>query len=199
MRITNSIRNKIENALIDRAFNDRYSELTKRENALALALYRQAVPEEVEKQADKLVSLVQAQEGLGRWLYNCCGVYFRLDGGLRQHVDLSHSRPFSLHGTPHVDLRGENPLIEQAVSYIADRDALETEIRQRRAEIGALLKPVYTPEKLRAIWPEIMPIAQPILDLAGLAEKKPQLPAVLPAHLNAALDLPVEERELEAA
>lgn len=206
MRITNKIRDKIEDALIDRGYKAKLKALQDREHALADKLYRSVVPAELEKAADKFNELVGQYESCHytTWIDSTNAVMVHVPGALKSNYikfNLSHMRPWaSFHSVSLVLDKLADDLREEVEAHRNDQAALYTEIKTRRAEISGILEKVFTPAKLRAVWPDVMPVAEPILIEAGCAPK-PQLPAIDVTVLNAALDLPpeTEKKELEAA
>lgn len=195
MRITNEVRGLITAALIERGFNERTKELNQRKAALADRIYRMIIPKELEDLADALERKVGEIKPLDRptWLSQVAAVDVRDADYHYERFEMNHKRPYwerfisiRLADITDADLRAE---VDKAV---ADQEALGADITVRRNEISAILAQATTPAKLRQIWPDVMPVAEPILEKAGM-DPKPQLPAIDVTVLNNLLDLPPQE------
>lgn len=201
MRITNHIRDKIQDALIEHAFAARNKAMKAREHDIGLKLYRTVVPEALERAVDKLNEQALESGLAGTFTHTIGYVYANRDGerNLRQ-ISLTHSRPWTCrYNPPQVDLPDDHELTAEYDTLNEDAQVLQAEINKAEAEIAATLAPIYTAKTLRAVWPEVMSIAEPILVAAGMQPKAQPL-VVATESLNVTLGLPAEvEEELEAA
>lgn len=194
MRITNHIRAAIESALIAHAFGERQKEMLKRENELALKLYRCRVPADLERMVDRINERARELEITdGSFTHSISAVEVERAGMCDTDLRLSHCRPWvSQYYEPVVHLDDDHELTAEYEQFIQDRGDLKTEIDRARAEIDATLKDIHVARKLEAQWPEVMGIARPILEELGM-EPKAQPLVVQTEQLNAVLGLPVEE------
>jgi len=200
MRITNHIRVCIENALIEHAFSARQKELKRREHDLALRIYRTRMSEAYERKWDDL-DAARVDSGFSSSFVSRISnidVYYGLIKNKR--LSMGFSRVWTSTSVPDITIEGGDQLGADFEQYVADEKALSAEIRKARAEISATLAPIFTAKALRAAWPEVMSVAEPILIECGMAPKAQPL-VVATENLNITLGLPAEvaEEQLEAA
>lgn len=201
MRITNHIRVCIENALIEHAFSARQKELKRREHALALRIYRTRMSEAYERKWDDL-DAARVDNGFGNSSFlsriSNIDVYY---GAIKnRRLSMGFARVWTSTAVPDIVIEGDDQLGADFEKYVADEAALSAETRKARAEISATLAPIFTAKALRAAWPEVMSVAEPILVECGMAPKAQPL-VVATENLNITLGLPAEvaEEQLEAA
>lgn len=195
MRITNMIREKIEDALIDHAFSARKKVMRGREADLALKIYRLNVPEALERALDKIAEQT-SEAGISGSFFETIGCVKVVRAGMStRKLALLHRRPWVSEydsSAPSLKMEDGHELVDEFESFVRDFSALEAEINKSRAEIAGTLAPIYTAKALRAAWPEVMSIADPILVAAGMVPK-PQPLVVATENLNVTLGLPAEE------
>lgn len=200
MRITNHIRDCIENALISHAFDARSKAMDVRENDIALRVYRLRVPEVFERKleaADEARIPLNFQES---FLSRIMRVHARRAGMNKIQLKFTHSRVWTNSYTPDIAVMDDDEVCADLEQFAIDREELKSDQSNARAEIQATLEPIFTAKALRAAWPEVMSIAEPILIEAGM-QLKPQALVVATEGLNSKLGLPadVKENELEDA
>jgi len=200
MRITNYIRDKIKQALIEHAFAEREKAMAAREDAIALRVYRLRMPEEFERQLDEANAVGITLNFYSPFVDSIDSVDARAKGMSVERLKFLHRRVWNDRYTPRIDVMDHDEVAPDFEKFVADRNALNTEIGLARAEIRATLAPIYTAKALRAAWPEVMSIAEPILIEQGM-QPKPQAIVVATENLNVKLGLPadVEVEQKEAA
>ncbi len=210
MRLTNDIRGAICSAVIDHAFKKEDAALLVIEHALADEAYALAVPPSLEKHLEAIATAYQKvtlayddkdpeHASPHRNYYPTPQATVGVSSPGIRHIELrlSAARLQPYYGAD-TKLGVAHPLTDRVTDFNRATEANGDLKNARAAEVMAVLNTAFNVAKLEIIWPEVMTIARPIL--ANFGMKAPvQLPAVLMAPLNAALDLPVEELELEAA
>lgn len=191
MRITNEIRNGIVDELILRGFGEQQKRLRDRDHELADKLYRQKYPAAFEKQCD---ALDQAWRELGNnhgFISQATSLRTAFEGTWH-HFALAHRRPCIDSQSISFSLK-DNPLADEVHALIGDRASLDSQVKMRRAEALAVLNKAYTLKTLRAIWPEVVPIAEKVLKDHGVEAPKNVL-VLATDDLNSTFGLPVEEQ-----
>ena len=209
MRLTNDIRDKIKGAVIDRAFATRKRDLDKREKALALEIYRHHVPESLEREIDKFAEKwrdrIEETAGSDDNIHMVRRVKvvrvsvpeeFRAQFNFTysHNLTMDHFRPWH-HTSDAVRVGNDHPMSEDVAAFMHELGQLRHDIKQRTAEVKTALASFTTVKAMREAWPEVMPVAEPIIE--AIAPKK-TVPAIPRDKLNEALDLP-PTKELEAA
>ncbi len=209
MRLTNDLRDKIKDAVVDRAFATRKRDLDKREKALALEVYRCHVPESLEREIDKFAEKWREQiEGTlfdgehAHMIRHTKAVQVSVPAGWRSLFNhnyshrllMDHFHPWH-HTSDRIGVGKDHPMAEDCAAFMDELGQLRHDIKQRTAEVKTALASFTTVKALRAGWPEVMPIADPIIE--AVIPKK-AVPAIPRDKLNEALDLP-PSKELEAA
>lgn len=201
MRINNRLRDRIADALIKHAFDERQKAMFERESALALEVYRIKMPEAFERKCDKLEEEGADYAGDHTFFDRISAVNARPIDGSDTKLHLAHRRVWTGTYTPSIKLDDHKELSDKVDAFDVDQSALNVEISKARSQIDATLQKCHTAKQLRATWPEAMSIAEPILKDAGM-EPKAQPLVVATEDLNATLGLPVDNdnaKELEAA
>lgn len=209
MRLTNDIRDKIKGAVIDRAFATRKRDIEKREKALALEVYRCHVPESLEREIDKFAEKWREQIEASMRGQDSAHMIRRVNSvsvpvpeewrsvfnfQYSQFLKMDHFRPWP-HNSQSVRVDSDHPMAEDCAAFMNGLGQLRHDIKQRTAEVKTALASFTTVKAMREAWPEVMPVAEPIIE--AIAPKK-TVPAIPRDKLNEALDLP-PSKELEAA
>lgn len=205
MIITNDMRGRITQALLQHAFADQLGAFLARERDLATRIYERAYPAAVRKAMDVVEAAYPASFHTRQSaIVNAAGQKITVGNGGRsggrgnmQDVLPAHEnatlRIVEAHrySEPMLSLEAGDALAAEVQAYGLEREQLNEQVSTRRAEIVGVLKDIRTDKQLRERWPETLPIAAPLLKIP----EKPQLPMVPLADLNAALGLPVAEAE----
>jgi len=179
-KLTKGKRSTILRLIIEHRFNAPKKTLEERKEKVANTLYEMLYDEETRKKMNALPK---------GWLerkinFNCR----TLDNGWIG-FPMSEARPFKyedVNKTVVYDTRsGESILI---ADYKSDEMDLEREISAARTKIKAVLESVNTDKQLVAVWPE----AEQFI-IKAMGKIHTNLPTVVIADLNKALDLPPEE------
>lgn len=194
MRITIRIRQEITQALIAHAFDARKKAMLKRENDLALAIYRMRLPESFEKKLDAINEAAQALNFQRSFFSTIPCIDVERPGVPDHRLHFSHRRPWETTQIPDIAVMDDDAVAKDFDQFVLDDAALEAEIGKAKAEIKATLEPIYTAQKLREAWPEVMTVAEPVLVAAGMQPKAQPL-VVATESLNATLGLPADIKE----
>ncbi len=204
MRITNRIRRYMKEALIEHAFGSRIKDLQKREEDLALKLYRTKMPEALEKKCDRLAEEIIRSFGDpdDRRVFTLVGsveVYpSEREWPKSAQLKMSHRRPYLQHhicaSVSYYDLPLE--LQQELDLYWIDFDKLKAEKVAAESEIKATLATFHVLRKLEEVWPDAMPVLRPVLEERGnMPEAQPI--AISTENLNTTLDLPPKNKLAE--
>ena len=203
-RLTNSIRDKLQEQLLQRAFKKRAQDLVNRCALFAIRVYEDAFARDLKQikglpngwlgtDTDIKVMMSGQMTVLRFWgtLDEC-----RFGDGFKQAgVDYYKKNdlpfPYKKRGQVCGQYDGTHAL---AIEYDAIKHEvaeLEGEIHRARKTARAAMDAVGTVERLIKIWPEVEEFAKTYL---RDGEQKALLPAIPRAELNAALNLPPEEK-----
>ncbi|WP_375292156.1 Nmad5 family putative nucleotide modification protein [Sphingomonas melonis] len=200
--INNDMRGQITTAVLKHGFRQRLTEFMALEAPLALRLYEHIYPADTRAAIELLTA---RHEGSTYWRrslpVNVGGakiIVGRSDnavGGeqmgylIPSEIDKPGFRvPYCDRGTTAAlfNFEADDPLGKEVMDYAMLREAINDEIKTKRAEIVGVLSEIRSDRQLRERWPAVMPIAAEFIK----AEPKPQLPAVPIAGLNDFLGLP---------
>lgn len=199
--INHDIRSRITNAVLKHGFKEKLTAFLLDEAPLAKRLYEHLYPADTRAALDLLhdrhrgstawrgdlpVNVGGAKIAVGRderGVSNEPMAYLLPDEiervGFRVPMSSQHSNKLD-------DFGADDALGKEIMAYGLRRDALNKEIKSKRAEITGVLSEIRSDRQLRERWPEVMSIAEPFLR----KDAQPQLPAVPVAKLNASLGLP---------
>jgi len=177
-RITNTIAERIAQAVTEHAFAERLAAARQRLADAGMAAYRTYYGDET---IEKMTSLPEG------WL----STRSRLDltiNGCRYMVNLGQPMPVLAEDTVEwFNLDGDTAEAMEIQHAEQDFQRLRSERKEALREAERAIKRFGTVKALIRGWPEIEPFAREFLDAY------PALPAVIPADLNAKLGLPVTE------
>lgn len=204
--VTNHMRGQIVNAVLKHAFAEKLGAFLDTEQALADKLYAHVYS------AAEIAAMDVLEKRHKNGLHSCSGFGTNVRGmsiqvGERSRYDGKGDdfiyilpRPRELRyriieggGIARDDLTFAegDALGDEVFAYAEGREALNEEIKTRRAEITGVLSDIRTDRQLSERWPEVVPIAAEFI----VMEPKVKLPMVPLTSLNAALGLPVELAE----
>lgn len=203
MYLTKTIRGRIADAVVDRAFKTRREKLREQEEHIADKVYRAVVPVEVEKALNALAAVVESDLG-GAEVAN----YVKDEVAVRAHMiadrsgmgvpmALSTKRKSHPYGNLYYKAERGNVLGEQVDAHLAAIKKFNADKKQARDETLAALGAFKTYKQLQEGWPEIMSIADSVFE-NYCGHPSSNLPMVQLSMLNDKLDLPPEQKQ-EAA
>lgn len=179
-RITNTITERIAQAVTEHAFAERMQAARQREADAGMAAYRAYYGDET---IEKMTSLPEG------WLLRVTILRFRING-FRHTARLNQPVPVLCRDSSgYIVLNGDTDEAMALQHAEQDFDRLNSERSEARREAQRAIKRFSTVKALIKGWPEIEPFAREFLGAS------PALPAVIPADLNARLGLPVDEKE----
>jgi hypothetical protein len=199
--LTIESRNQIATAVLKHAFTERCIDVAIVANALCNKIYDRIYTQEDRK----AIALLQArfEEFMTVRAFSLSVGGMALKVGTRD--DTRHNFPLELdrfvpvemidtfvvidkHRNARVlNMEADDELGIACLDWAQAREALQSQINERRAEIMGVLNKARTDGQLEAIWPEVMPIAREFVK----AKEAVNLPAIPVANLNAVLGLPV--------
>ena len=196
MRLTNPIRKKIADALIDHAFRNRLQDIDRRKHDLALLLYRTRVPKSIERQIEKLDEAARKVGIASSFCATVQGVVVKRLGESKYRLPLTHRRPWTCsYNHPEIVMEEEHQYREEYDALRADESLIEEQSTEARLQIMATLGKINTEKQFREHWPEALPIAKQFLKHAASAN----VPAIPTADLNEKLSLQAEPSKAKAA
>lgn len=174
-RLTQSLRKKITNRILDHGFKDREADLLKTEHVLALQVYAEAYPPKVQKAMKALPSS-----------------FFSLDADLTCYIQgrytsltLPEERLQAGGRETAAKFSDTHPIAKEIFAWQAAGEKLNEERAKALRTTQGILAGVRTVEKLVEVWPEIASFT------TDLAEPKPVTALALPMkEINTALGLP---------
>ena len=203
--INNDMRGNIVAAVLKHGFSERLTDFMAVEAPLAARLYEHIYPADTRA---AIALLTERHEGSTFWRHslpvNVGGAKIivgrsdlRGDGEQMAHLIPSEIEkpgfrvPYSDRGTTAAlfNFEAGDTFGKEIMDYALLREAINDEIKVKRAEIAGILSEIRSDRQLRERWPAVMPIAAQFIK----AEEKPQLPAVPIEGLNNFLGLPPQQ------
>jgi hypothetical protein len=200
-RINNDTAEAMANAILQHSLKDEAMPLLRRERAVYRALYELHHPPEV------LIKMRELQAVLKGGQKAFCtneNAWFRTESGYRSTANLNpytsvvRGNKIALAIEPAQPCLTSFDRLSQQVTgqlskdldaFCMDKDAFRKRVSTQFQEALTAIKAFGTYKKLRAGWPEAMPILERFFPVAGQAN----LPAVCVSDLNAKFGLPPEE------
>lgn len=185
VRIIESIRREITRLLLNHRFDEQMGQLEKAEHILAKRAHHLRYTSAVFKQMEAVPS---------GWMPTATDVRVKDANGFRR-LRLANPLPIQeVDKDQWVDLTTlKGPAAISVATALATHEKACKELGREKEELRRCtmnaLAAFHTLKALLLAWPEI----EPFTDALGLSSKKKSLPAVIPASLNANLNLPVKK------
>jgi hypothetical protein len=201
-RINNDTAESMANAILQHSLKDEAMPLLRRERAMYRALYELHHPPEVLIKMRELQALLKDNQKAF-----CTGseiAAFRTESGYRSTVNLNpytsvvRGKKIALAIEPVMPcftsfdrsyLQVTGKLSQDLDTFLTDKDAFRKKVVGQFQEALTAIKAFGTYKKLRAGWPEAMPVIEQFFPVAG----QTNLPAVSVTELNTKFGLPPEE------
>ena len=188
-RLTNSLRYKIHNALMERAYVERKEEIARMEHALGMAVYNDKYPSDSQALMRKLPDTFFDQSSVITAAFN--NAYYHLS--VQEPIPLGyfHARSrCALNNYPE-----DHALTEVFKAFRTTKEEYEKDRDRLAAESSAILQSCSTVKKLIETWPDIIPVLEK-LNIQAHQCKAVHLPAVI-QDMNALFRLTPEDVEID--
>jgi hypothetical protein len=212
IRLNKDLRAAITAAVIDHGFKDRIEALDEEFRSLRDALIRNEFSN-AQVKAMQTLAPVFPDHFHGKMTVNAGGPNISIDPIDRRSVSGDkYSRsvltdddiPFPGRGkwdaSRRIDLPEDHPLAVRALAYGELKQSISMDRDTQAALVRSTLDRFNKVDDMRRAWPDVLPIALPVIEaLRPAAAPKPQLPALPIEQLNASLGLPPANDAAEAA
>lgn len=201
-RINNDTAEQMANAIVQHSLKDEAMPLLRRERAMYRALYELHHPPEVIIKMRELQALLKDNQKA--FSSGSDNAWFRTESGYRSTVNLNpytsvvRGKKIALAVEPVMPClmsfdrssqQVTGKLSQDLDTFCMDKEAFRKKVAEQFHQALAAIKAFGSYKKLRAGWPEAMPVIEQFFPVAGQVN----LPAVSVAELNTKFGLPPEE------
>jgi hypothetical protein len=204
-KIIRAVAEQMAQAIITHAHKDEAMALLRRERAMFKKLYDMHHPPELQAKMAELQSMLGERQHT--FIKGSSCIYVRSASGYTGQLNMNPTMrigrrlpwqlaieecPLALHSFDHVTQRVTGELSQEFEAFLTANRAVEEEVsRSYRKAVDAILA-FGTFKKLQAGWPEVLPLVQEFIPIAG---GQSTALAVCVSDLNIVFKLPVEEKE----